>query len=381
VYSRVSTDAQERDGTSLDTQERACVEYAESQGMLVVECIRDTASGFTLDRPGMEQIRQLLRQGVVNVVVCYAVDRLSRNQNHIGVLFDAAEQADVRLEFVTEKFEDTAIGRFILAARAFIGEVEREKIAERTMRGKLERARSGRLPQGTGKGCYGYIYEKETGRRSIALEQAKVVKRIFNEFLGGMPIVKLANQLNGEGCTTLTGSKWHPATIHRMLRNDTYAGCSIFGRTTKIKLPGIRNGRTRWSRRTRDSSEWIEVEGASPQIVHPEVFESVQTILNDPERRRQGRKVYEYGLSGRVKCIKCGKSMVGQTLQKRFRYYRCRRAFAGPRHDRCPTVYLRADSLELAVKIEAAKVLANPELILVEADRVNSHGGHQAEAA
>ena len=46
--------------------------------MLVVERIRDTASGFTLDRPGMEQIRQLLRQGVVDVVVCYAVDRLSK---------------------------------------------------------------------------------------------------------------------------------------------------------------------------------------------------------------------------------------------------------------------------------------------------------------
>ena len=43
VYSRVSADAQERDGTSLDTQERECVEYAESHGMLIVECIRDTA--------------------------------------------------------------------------------------------------------------------------------------------------------------------------------------------------------------------------------------------------------------------------------------------------------------------------------------------------
>ena len=77
VYSRVSTDAQERDGTSLDTQERACVEYAESQGMLVVEHVRDTASGSTLDRPGIEQARQLLRQGVVDVMVSYAVDRLS----------------------------------------------------------------------------------------------------------------------------------------------------------------------------------------------------------------------------------------------------------------------------------------------------------------
>ena len=127
VYSRVSTDAQERDGTSLDTQERACVEYAQAKGWTVVECIKDTASGSNLDRPGIEKVRQLLRQGVVDIVVAYAVDRLSRNQNQTGVLFDEVEQAGATLEFVTEKFEDTAIGRFILTARAFVGE-EREQI-------------------------------------------------------------------------------------------------------------------------------------------------------------------------------------------------------------------------------------------------------------
>src|ERR671937_388037 len=127
VYSRVSTDAQERDG--------------------------------------MDELRRLLREGAADVVVAYAVDRLSRNQNHIGVLFDEVQRAGARLEFVTEKFEDTAVGRFILAARAFIAEVEREKIVERTTRGRVERARSGRLPGGTGRGCYGYVYNPTTGRR------------------------------------------------------------------------------------------------------------------------------------------------------------------------------------------------------------------------
>ena len=119
VYSGVSTDAQERDGTSLDTQERASQEYVEANGWTLVESIRDSASGASLDRPGIERLRMLLRQEAVDVVVAYAVDRLSRNQNHIGVLFDEAEQAGARLQFVTENFEDTAIGRFILAARAF----------------------------------------------------------------------------------------------------------------------------------------------------------------------------------------------------------------------------------------------------------------------
>ena len=57
TYARVSTDAQERDGTSLDTQERACLKYARERGWDVIESVRDTASGFSLDRSGLERVR------------------------------------------------------------------------------------------------------------------------------------------------------------------------------------------------------------------------------------------------------------------------------------------------------------------------------------
>ena len=143
IYSRVSTDAQERDGTSLETQERACEALMNDRGWRVVRRIRDAASGASLERDGLEELRGMLRRGEADTVVAYAVDRLSRNQNHIGILFDEFQRAEAQLEFVTERFEDTAVGRFILAARAFIAEVEREKILERTTRGKTERALSG----------------------------------------------------------------------------------------------------------------------------------------------------------------------------------------------------------------------------------------------
>src|SRR5512138_254121 len=90
VYSRVSTDAQERDGTSLDTQERACLDFARTRGWRVVEAIRDTASGYTSDRPGMERIRRLIREGAADVVLSYAVDRLAPNQTKLAVLLDSA---------------------------------------------------------------------------------------------------------------------------------------------------------------------------------------------------------------------------------------------------------------------------------------------------
>jgi site-specific DNA recombinase len=366
VYSRVSTDAQERDGTSLETQERACVEHARALGWDIVATFRDTASGYTLDRPGLDQVRRLVHDGLVEAVVAYAVDRLSRNQNHIGVVFDDAQKSDVRLEFVTEKFEDTAIGRFILAARAFIAEVEREKIAERTMRGKAERARSGRIPQGTGKGCYGYRYNPSTGKREIVPEQAEVVRRIFREVLEGVPIMTIAERLNDDGIPTFSGGFWFPATIHHMLRNPTYTGRMIYRKTVVRQFHDRLSGRRRRKVELRDEADWIEVVGATPVIVDEATFQGVQEILDDPERLRRGRRDNPYPLSGHLRCRRCGKAMVGQTLQKRFRYYRCRRAFAGPRHDRCDGTYVRADDLEQVVREQVARILADPQLIEAE---------------
>ena len=379
VYSRVSTDAQERDGTSLDTQERAAQEYATGNGWLPIESIKDTCSGSTLDRPGIERMRLLIRQGAVDVVVAYAVDRLSRNQNHIGVLLDEVEQGGAQLQFVTESFEDTAIGRFILAARGFIGEVEREKITERTSRGKAERAKSGKIPQGTGKGCYGYTYDKETGTQTIVTTQATVIQKVFLDFVSGMPVVAITNKLDDSGVPTFSGSKWHPASIHNLLKNETYTGRTIYRRTSVSMVRDPKTGRKKRQRTEQDPSRWIDVEGASPRIVEQDVFESAKRMLDDPERRRRGRRIHEYALSGRTKCLECGKAMVGQTLKGRYRYYRCRRAFAGPKHDRCTALYVRADALEQAVKAEAVRILANPELVVAEAERLRTQDVAQVD--
>ncbi len=63
VHSRVSTDAQERDGASLDTQERACVEFAVERGRDNVRHVRDSASGSLLERDGLEGLRAAIRRG------------------------------------------------------------------------------------------------------------------------------------------------------------------------------------------------------------------------------------------------------------------------------------------------------------------------------
>ena len=155
-----------------------------------------------------------------------------------------------------------------------------------------------------------------------------------------------------------------------MLQNETYTGISMYRRTSVQKTRDPRTGRTKRKVELRDPADWIQVQDATPAIVDNMTFGTAQKILDDPERRRRGKRKYHYGLSGRIKCLKCGKAMVGQTLKKSYRYYKCRRLFAGPRHDRCDTTYVRADALEQAVKEEMALVLANPEMIIAEHQRL-----------
>ena len=372
IYSRVSTDAQERDGTSLDTQENACAEYAQSKGWIKVESIRDTASGANLDRPGMDRVRELLRHGLVDVVLSYAVDRLSRNQIHVAVLLDNIEKVGASLEFVTESFENTAVGRLILNVRAFSGEVEREKIAERTMRGKEARAKSGRIPQATGKGIYGYSYDRETGRRVIIPEQAKTVQRIFNDFLLYRSCNRVTTELNRDEIPSFGGGQWHPLTVRRILGNQTYTGRTIYRKTKAEKIFNPRTGKK--SRRviTRDQKDWIEIPDATPRIISLETYEVTQKVLDDPNRNSR-RENGSYNLTGRIKCSLCSTPMVGHSQSKgKYKYYRCRRSYSGHREGTCESRYINQELLETTVMEQLANVLSDPDVILSEMHKYNA---------
>src|SRR5829696_7085769 len=106
IYCRVSTAAQE-EGTSLDTQEARCRAYAEEHGLVVSGVYREVYTGAELfDRPQLSALRELVRRREVEVVIAFALDRLTRNQAHLGVIVSEADYAGVTLEFVTERLED-----------------------------------------------------------------------------------------------------------------------------------------------------------------------------------------------------------------------------------------------------------------------------------
>ncbi len=79
IYCRVSSDAQEKEGTSLQTQMEYCLDYCQKKGYEVTYRFSEAFTGLSLERPQMDQLRELVRSEVINIIVCYSLERLTRD--------------------------------------------------------------------------------------------------------------------------------------------------------------------------------------------------------------------------------------------------------------------------------------------------------------
>lgn len=199
IYCRVSTDDQDKEGTSLKTQLRSCLDYCQQKAYQVTHKFTETYSGLTLERPHLTQLRHLVRNDQVDLVVIYCLDRLSRNATHGVILRDELDKHHVTLESVTEDIDKSPLGEAITYLRGTFAQIEAEKIRERTMRGKLARVSEGRMPNGTGIGIYGYAWDNTTGKRVVIDHEATVVQAIFRMALDGLSSNAIATQLNNQG--------------------------------------------------------------------------------------------------------------------------------------------------------------------------------------
>src|SRR5829696_4561082 len=136
IYVRVSSVGQE-DNSSLGTQEASCRSYAAEHGWEVVSVYRDVFTGAAVfERLGLTELRAAMRANTFDILLVHALDRLSRDQNHLGLVLTEAEHAGVAWDSVTEDMDDSPTGRILRAVISGMAELERLKIAERTQRGK-----------------------------------------------------------------------------------------------------------------------------------------------------------------------------------------------------------------------------------------------------
>ncbi|MBI2854445.1 MAG: recombinase family protein [Chloroflexi bacterium] len=375
IYCRVSTEGQEREGTSLQTQLEGCLKYCQTKGYEVAIKLSETYSGLTLERPKLEELREAVRSGAIDCVVVYSLDRFSRDPGHGAVLTDELERHGVALDAVTESVDSSDLGKFITYVRGYAAKLEAEKIKERTGRGLRERIKSGKLPSGRRARLFGYDYNRELGVRQVNPEQAQWVKQIFAWFTEErIGIDRIAYRLRDLGVPTASGVRlWQPSEVSRILHNIAYIGKTYVHTEKFVKCPNQnrnKQAKSRYTRRiVRPQEEWIEIPGATPPIIDGHIYEAAQAILVRNRQTASRNRKNNYLLANRLLCSHCGRSYWGFLKYAKWggqvhpkRYYKCRGNYKRETLERCGNCNINADRLEQSVWWKLVEFLGQPEI-------------------
>ena len=321
IYARYSSNNQRK--ASIEDQIRQCQVYAEHQRWRLTNTYTDHAiSGTSLLRPGYQKLLEDARSGLFEVVVAEALDRLSRDQEHVASLFKNLSFADVRLVTLAEG----EIGELHVGLKGTMNALFLKDLALKTHRGLEGRVRAGRSGGGL---SYGYDVVRETdsvgnpvrGKRIINEGEAKIVRSIFQDFARGISPTSIAKSLNFEGIPGPRGNVWGPSTIYGnwrrgtgILNNDLYVGRLVWNRQHFVKDP--ETGRRQ--ARLNPESKWIIEEVPELRIVPQDLWDAVKERQKDVRRvvtadrsrairsERARRPIYLF--SGLLRCGQCGGS-------------------------------------------------------------------------
>lgn len=319
VYTRVSTEEQALHGTSLEDQWRRGEAHARGQGADSVERYEDAgASGASLQRPALARLRSAVAAGALDLVVVLDPDRLARRLvDQLLVTDEIIRHAN--LAFVQFDWQDSADGRLFYALRGAVAEFERERIRQRTDRGRHSAAAAGRIAAAPHQ-AFGYAYDRRDHRLRVVPSEAVIVREIF-ALCGRREhgCTSIAARLNRLALPARHGGRWHPESVRRILRNPLYMG------------------------RLRQLGTHVD----APAVLDEGLWRLAQDVLDRHRGRRPGRARRPYLLRGFLRCGRCGLGLVARApgRGRRDRRYVC----AGRRRRTCAAPSLPAAALERAV--------------------------------
>lgn len=389
LYARVSSEKQAQEKT-INSQISYIIEHANTLGEKIdpeLHFIDNGISGASLERPGLDRLRDKALAGDVTKVYILSPDRLSRKSAHQVLLIEEMKRLGVIFSFVNRKIGDTPEDQMLLQIQGVIAEYEREKILERSRRGKLYAARSGKVNV-LGGAPYGYFYQKATEIKDASYmihpEEAPVVREAFLLYCQkNFSIGEIAKYFTNKSYLTRTGKTfWERSVIWGMLRNPAYKGLAAFRKTKRVQ----RNKKTKLaldsknplrgelsSSRERPKEEWIYI--TVPVIIDEKIFDFAQQKLKDNIKfSPRNNKKHNYLLSGLLRCKTCGYAIYGKPASnskyKRL-YYRC----AGQDGHRwvegrvCTGHPVRTEALDDLVWQSIKNLLLTPETIIDEYQR------------
>jgi site-specific DNA recombinase len=429
LYSRVSTDEQARSGYSLAQQLEALREYAAREGYEVLEEVSDPGqSGASLERPGMDRVRDLVAAGGVSVVLAQDRDRYSREPAYTYLLRREFEEYGCVMRSLNDRGDGSPEGELTDGILDQLGKYEKAKIAERTRRGKLQKARQGKVIALSAPN-YGFRYNAARDGYEVDEEAMTVVHSIFR-MVGaeGRTLHAAKRALETEGVPTPSGGRfWSPKVLRSYVLDDAYRPHSheelramvgsgqmtaeVFARLDPAKSHGVWWYNRRRTRRTqvaesgadgerayknrsryvyRPKAEWVAVPVPDSGIPREWVDAAREMVKENCVPSAAGRRVWELS-GGIIKCAECGTNMMihsvaGRRGKDRRFYYRCakrnRDGAAVCSHKKCH----RAAEVERQVWDLVSGLLKDPERLeagleeLMEHERALMRGDPDQEA-
>ena len=230
IYTRKSTEeGLDMEFNSLDAQREACEAYIASQRSEGWVATRDRYddggfSGGNLERPGLKQLLADIEDGLIDVVVVYKIDRLSRSLMDFSKLVEIFDRNGVTFVSVTQSFNTTtSMGRLTLNILLSFAQFEREVIGER-IRDKVAASRKRGIWMG------GYVplgYDVQDRKLVVNDAEAASVRRIFERFIELGSATVLARELRRDGFRNKQGTLIDKGYLYRLLKNRVYRGEAV----------------------------------------------------------------------------------------------------------------------------------------------------------
>jgi site-specific DNA recombinase len=395
LYARVSTDEQARSGYSLAQQLEALREHAAREGLQVLEEVEDAGqSGASLERPGMDRVRDVVAGGGVSLVLAQDRDRFAREPAYHYLLRREFEEYGTKLRALNDRGDESPEGELTDGILDQLAKFERAKIAERTRRGKRRMASEGKIVASP-HAVYGFRYTEDRKGYEVDEEKMCVVRRIFELVAAGNTLRSIKRGLDNDGIPTPGGGQlWSMAYIKQMIAHDAYRphtyeelkelvspeaasrldpnksyGIWWFGRKRHHQVHKSESGPDgRTYHRTKKSvwlerEKWIAVPVPDSGIAQETVDAARERVKNNRPAAKTGARFWE--LSGGIwRCGSCGRAMsgtaVGSQSRRRF-YYRCPNYAMNGTKACSNKKHIRAEKVETEVWEEVCSWLKNPE--------------------
>jgi site-specific DNA recombinase len=343
IYVRISKD----DTASMlgvERQEAQCREliaqrYADQDVVIELYSDNNKSAWSGARRPAYEQLMADLQAGRVDLVVCYATDRLYRLVRLLEDIITASEVNGIIVPIIGVRSGDvdlsTADGRMVARQLATMAQHSSDKTSERIKDTNTQYAAKGWAPAGPAP--YGYKRKPNGGPKSghtyvKVPAEAKVVREVVASLERGDTMVAIARALNYRGVPKRSDGQWQPDDIRRMVMSPAIAGLRAHTPRQKGKKGKV------WSQCVVGKGNW-------KAIVPRHRWENIETVLAD-ESRKQRSPSTSYWLSGVLR-TKDGRPMVGS--RTRGSDGNNRRVYRALRLGDLPFVSIDADEVEGAV--------------------------------